>query len=98
MIRSPHCPADSPLDGAFDRPFDLGAHRDSPSNWPSLFWLRLTEAAYVSSPSGLGPLCPGRVGSWSLRPTLRPAPRRHSGRWPPDEGTVHSGSNRAPDG
>src|SRR4029450_3586339 len=97
MIRCPHYPADSLLAEAFGRWCGPGAHEDSPSNWQSLWRLRLTAPASVASPPGPGPLCPGRVESWSLRPTLMPAPMRHSGPWRPDGGTGHSGNNRAPD-
>src|SRR5215475_11615135 len=97
-MRSPHSPADSPLGGAFGRLGGSGAHRDSPSNWQSLWRLRLTAPASVSSLPGPDPLCPGRAGSGLLPPTLRPAPMSHSGLWPPYGGTGHSGNNRALDG
>src|SRR5712691_2115107 len=97
MIRYHHSPTDSPHGGGGDSGYVPDARRDSPSNWPSLFRLRRTAPAYVSSPPRPSLLCPGTAGSWSLRPTRRPAPMRHSGLEPPDGGTGHSESNRGPD-
>ena len=66
-------------------------------HWPALFRLRRTVPAYVSGPLRRGSLCPGTAGSWSLRPTRRPALRRPSGLWPPWGGPEHRGRHRAPD-